>query len=743
MGVIGRAPVVERIDLANEPEFELGGMRVKPSERAVEMNGERRELQPRVMQVLVALAQARQTVVSRDKLVEQCWEGRIVGDDSLNRCVLALRHLAEELDPQPFAIETVPRIGHRLVENGSKGGGTAANPAKPKLWLLVAVLLVSLVAGLGLYAWQQRNAAPNPASIAVLPFRNLGNGDAYLAEGIGEEILGQLAREPAFRVAGRASAAKFSAASDPREVGRALGVDYILEGSVRSGEGRVRVSASLVKTSDGIRLWSETYDRKLDDIFAIQTAIGEAVANGLSRQLTLASRGTRPINGEAYALVLNARGLVRSGNPQSGHDAVELLEEAIRRDPNFAPAWAELAEALLLEGRTKGADGLIAVVPRANKAARHALQLDPNLAQAHGVLAQVLGTETPEAIAHLRRAADLDPRSGDGLMWRGVAHEVSGEYAEALATYYRAHEADPVWPHPLRGLITVNAIMGDRPAAERLVASGMAGDPMTQQFALARAAWFLGDISEAARRWSIVASDPNARFVGSARLSLEDARHTLGLSKEPPARPALATLGSSRFGPRVWMAAAPSPAEWQRRNRSFAATLVNFDENAVAAKLMLAAGRARELVAAYDGPHGVLSIRPSLPLGTCQLDEATTVALALRAVGRNREADALLAKADALIQHVYGRGKVPTWFDEDAAGVWAAQGKSGPAIEGLDRALRRGWAHIGRTDLLKLEDEPAFRSLRGNPRFEVIRSKYEAHYARERKETARALKIPS
>jgi hypothetical protein len=189
------------------------------------------------------------------------------------------------------------------------------------------------------------------------------------------------------------------------------------------------------------------------------------------------------------------------------------------------------------------------------------------------------------------------------------------------------------------------------------------------------------------------------------------------------------------------MTAAPSPAEWQKRNRSFAATLVNFDENAVAAKLMLTAGRARELVSTYDGSNGVLSIRQGLPLGTCQLDEATTVALALRSVGRTREADALLAKSDALIQRVYRHGKVPNWFDEDAAGVWAAQGKSRPAVEALVRALRRGWVHVGRTDLPKLEDEPAFRLLSDDPRFKAVLAKYKAHYAKEREETARALKL--
>lgn len=177
----------------------LGGMHVRPPERSVEVNGERRELQPRVMQVLVALAKARPSVLSRDRLSELCWEGRAVGDDALNRCILALRHLAQDFSPPPFAIETVPRVGHRLVENGANGTVVGTKVAVPGSlrWRLAAALLAFLLAAAGMFLWQQRNAEPDPASIAVLPFRNLSGADSYFAEGVGEEIMAQLAREPA------------------------------------------------------------------------------------------------------------------------------------------------------------------------------------------------------------------------------------------------------------------------------------------------------------------------------------------------------------------------------------------------------------------------------------------------------------------------------------------------------------------------------------------------------------------
>ena len=733
----------ERIHLAEELEFDLGGMRVHPPELAVEMDGRKRELQPRVMQVLVALAKKRPAVVSRDKLVELCWEGRVVGDDALNRCVLALRHLAQEFTPHPFAIETVPRVGHRLVECGAEAAAVKEEPRKPQSWRVVAILALFLVAAIGgLFLWQQRGAQAEPASIAVLPFRNLSAGDPYFAEGVGEEILNQLAREPAFRVAGRASAANFSATSDPREVGRKLRVHYILEGSVRSDGGRVRVNAALVKTNDGMRLWSETYDRRLEDILEIQSSIGQAVANELRRRLIHLPFG-RAINGEAYALYLNARGLLRSQSPEVGSEAVGLLQQSVKLDPGFAPAWASLAEAFYLDARTKGVEGLIAVLPRAQAAARRALHIDPNLAQAHGAMAQLLGYETPAGIAHLRRAAELAPRTGEGLMWRAFAHNATDEFSLGLEAFQRAHELDPVWPFPLRALIDMNAELGNRAAAEAAIREGFPGDAMTQHFALARVALFFGDFSDAARRYAIVAKSP-ARWARPSQRTLADLQFTLGISKSMPAPSPAANVGSSnRYVPRVWMAAPPSPAEWRRRNRSPAAALVYHDENIVAAKLMLNAGRARELVAAFDGPTGLLGLRRGQPLGPCQFQEVPLVALALRTVGRGEEADALFRQADARLRAAYRRGKVPTFFDGDAAGVWAAQGNSGAALKALERAIARGWLYAGRLDLPDLADEPAFRPLRNDPRFKAVLARYQAHFVRERQETPAALKIPA
>ena len=734
-------PTANRIDLGEEPVFDLGGMGVRPAERTVILNGDRRELQPRVMQVLVALAKARPNVLSRDRLIELCWEGRVVGDDSLNRCILALRHLAQEFTPPPFAIETVPRIGHRLIANGENPAAETeiAKPPRFRRWQLAAAAALLLVlAAAGAFLWQQRTAAAEPASIAVLPFRNMSSGDPHFAEGLGEEILGQLAREPAFRVVGRASAARFAGEVDPREVRRELGVDYLLEGSVRSDAGRVRVNAALVQTKDGMRLWSQTFDRRLSDILEIQTAIGQAVANELSREL-VHSPGSRPIKGEGYALYLNARGLLRTGNPQSGPDALPLLQQSIRLDPGFAPAWASMAEAMYVDASTKDQEALIAVWPKAVAAAERAVQLDQNLAEAHYMLATLHGLDTPEAVEHLRRASDLAPRTGEGLHWQSIMLDGTGEFDQSIVALNRAHNLDPLWPTPIRSLVDMNAYMGNSAAAEAAVRNGFPEDPIIQEFAFGRVAWLQGDYSEAARRWSQIANG-QSRWSSPARLSLEDVRYRLQLSKQPPSRQTRAIIGSNRFGPRALMVAPPPASEWRKRNRSRAAALVYHDQNIVAAKLMLNAGRARELVAGYDSSAGLLSIRRGERVAKCQLYELPVVALALRHVGRGAEADALLRQADVLIRRIYRGSKVPSWFDEDAAANWAVQGKTGEAIQALDRAMQRGWVHQGRADLPNIEDEPAFRLLRADPRFEPLRAKYRQHFAREREETARALK---
>jgi len=716
------------------PDFDLGGLRVSPARREVRMGERRLELEPKVAQVLIALATARSEVVSRDRLIEQCWDGRIVGDDALNRCIVALRHLAKEFSPEPFAIETVPRVGYCLIERQTKR--QRFRIGKNARIALAALIVLVLVAGVLAFAWPQlRNADTSPASIAVLPFRSLSAGDPYFAEGIGEEILGQLAREPQFRIAGRTSSSGLQKDADFRDLARQLKVDYVLEGSVRRQRDQVRVNADLVRVSDGIELWSESYDGNVDDIFAIQQRIGRAIATALQRKLvrTPALSGPLVTTGDAYNLYLTARGLIRTRKKDVFVTASNLLRDAINLDPNYAPAWSSLAESTSLEDTSDGSEGVVAATPKAIAYARHALQLAPDLADGHRVLALSLPYGSPEALSHYRRAVELDPNNAEALLGLGSALGAAGQFDGEMAMYQRARMADPTWFRTTGQRAIWLGETGQRAQAEEIAQSGLANDQGNLHIALGRIAWIFGDYSEAARHWSITARGNSPRWSARARLSLADAKAAAGLGTARPGFKLFSPFTRQRSEIRT--DTPPSASTWKMHNRNVIAADVYRDENHIGAKLMLKAGRAKELTAMYDSPIGLLSLIPNGQVRADQLHEVAVVALALRQTGRSVDADRLLNKAASTIEVIYHQRAIPFALDADVAAIWAVQGRRDQALSMLERAMRRGWTDAGDTDLPDIASEPAFSSLRGQARFERIKTALAAHLARERSET--------
>ena len=249
------------VDLAREPMFRLAGVDVRPATReVVGRRGQREVLEPRVMQVLVALARRRGEVVSRDELIHACWRGRVVGDDAVNRCVAALRRVGEMFGG--LAIETIARVGYRLDETGAGGETPAGEPSR--------------------------------TLVAVLPFEALSDeaGIGHLCDGISEEILQALARRTALRVVGRAASFQFRGARKVvRQVADELAATHVLDGSVRRSGLRVRVSAYLIECEGQTTLWSDCIGHGvlLADVFALQDAVAEAVAAALREALGAAA----------------------------------------------------------------------------------------------------------------------------------------------------------------------------------------------------------------------------------------------------------------------------------------------------------------------------------------------------------------------------------------------------------------------------------------------------------------------
>ena len=263
-------------------------------------------------------------------------------------------------------------------------------------------------------------------SIAVLPFTNLSSDpeQEFFSDGMTEEITAALAKVADLRVVARTSAFQFKGENkDMRAVGQALGATHLIEGSVRKAGTRVRITAQLIKTDDGTHIWSENYDRELTDIFAIQEDIATAIAGALRMPLGLAPGerlvSNRSIDPESYQQYLRAKALVRARGLKPLTDAAALLEQVVARDPDYAPAWALLAQAYgqrrsSTRRRSGPAEELRRLVdaslPRAEAAARRAIQLDPNLADGYFALGH--GAMAAREIAAGRRALFQGARAG-------------------------------------------------------------------------------------------------------------------------------------------------------------------------------------------------------------------------------------------------------------------------------------------------------------------------------------------
>lgn len=718
-----------RIDLAATPDFDLGGLQVRPALRQLVKDGVPNEVEPRVMKVLVALANARPQVVSRDRLIDLCWDGRIVSDDALNRCILALRKLVQQVAPDAFEIVTVPRVGYFLEDHGV-GGASPFRAARTRPLALVATIATLCL--LALLAWQA-SRDDGRVAIAVLPFKSLAPENPYLADGLSEEILTRLSREPDFEVAGRTTSSRFRDGTDLDEIARRLDVDYVLEGSVRSDARSVRVDAALVRVEDGVRLWARRFEGSNEETFAIQDQIGTQVVAALGRSLgtthtaRAAVRTRRPANGEAYQLYLTARGLIRTRDRDYSDTTIALLKEALRLDPGFAPAWARLAEATQLAATPGGRSAILAAQPAAEAYARRALSLDPDLVEGHVALGVLLGFGSSEAQRHLRRAVALDPNNAETQLWMGIAHKAAGEYDEEVAAYRRAFALDPDWFRTRRDLAVALADRGKVDEARKL-----AGDQDALQ---ARIDWSLGDFSSAVDRWRRAIASKNAAAIPVGQRGIDTAYYLVGLAKAPPKpgiSPPAADIG--RGVSIAWLPEVPSAAEWTARNRDAAQARLLHSDNLLAAKMMLRDGRAAELVATYDSNAGLLGIRRGVALRADQLWDAPVVALALREQGREREANALLVEADRLVERIDRGGTAPFSVDASAAGVWAAQGRTDRALDALDRAWMRGWRTPYLTGPRDVGEDAVFASLRGTPRFERLRGRLAGHWRREARE---------
>jgi TolB-like protein/tetratricopeptide (TPR) repeat protein len=353
---------------------------------------------------------------------------------------------------------------------------------RTRLRIAYAAVVLLVMAGLGYLLYERglgRAHASEPhGSIAVMPFTNLSGDPArdYFSDGMSEELLNLLARVPGLQVAARTSSFAYKGRNvDIREVGRELGVETVLEGSVRQAGDQVRITAQLIDTETGFHLWSETYDRKLADIFQVQDEIAGAIVTALRIQLApdekeVAQRTKSPTqNVEAYELFLKGRAEWKRRGDRSVRRSIELYQQALARDPAFARAHAALASAyVVLPGYTQEEDDE-EFLKLAESSARQALVLDPNIGEAHAVLAQINTKrgDLLDAESGFFFAISLEPMEPTPHHWYSLLLTEAGRLDAALDQAQRAHELDPTAPVIALNLANVYFVRGENPSALR------------------------------------------------------------------------------------------------------------------------------------------------------------------------------------------------------------------------------------------------------------------------------------
>jgi TolB-like protein/Tfp pilus assembly protein PilF len=400
-----------------------------------------------------------------------------------------------------WAFELTPEGIKRTDEADREG----ERPSRSRAWIYVAVIGAAVSIGLffiGRYSADKSGAAAStelPAkSIAVLPFDNLSRDpdNAFFTEGVQDEILTRLAKVADLKVISRTSTQRFKSAPDNLpQIAKQLGVMHILEGSVQKANDQVRVNVQLINALTDAHLWAEIYDRKLTDIFAVESDIAKTIADTLQAKLTgsemraMTSAPTEdPVAHELYVKGHHFWGLRGDNLPR----AIEFYNQAIARDPNYALAYAGLGETYILLPYYTGADPK-GVRPKARAAALKALELNPNLAEAHNAMGKILNSDDidlQESIREYQRAIELSPNYAGAHHWLGNGPLAGlGRLDEAIAEGKRSIELDPLSAINLVDLACTYMYARRFKEAEAVMKKALEIDP-----AFAYAHWIYGQL---------------------------------------------------------------------------------------------------------------------------------------------------------------------------------------------------------------------------------------------------------
>jgi TolB-like protein/DNA-binding winged helix-turn-helix (wHTH) protein/Flp pilus assembly protein TadD len=471
--------------------YRFGPYELRTRTHELSKHGIKLKLRPQPFQVLRALVERPGDVVTRDELRQLLWSAETFVDfeQGLNTAIKELRGLLSDSADEPRYIETLPKLGYRIIapiesDFTLQSSETAVQPEAvsaeslpdaeespsrlpqvlaQRRWPLSAAIAIALIAGLGAYLqWSRSRTLPQPPGervmLAVLPFENL-TGDAgqdYFSDGLTEEMITQLGRLDPQRlgVIARTSVMHYKHSQEPLpQIGSELGVQYVLEGSVRRDAEKVRISAKLIQLKDQTRLWERQYDRELGSLLALQGEIARETTDEI--KLTLGQHHRPDVvprtpvpatTSEAYDLYLKGQYFWNKRTVPGFHQAIEYFQQAITKDSNYAPAYAGLADSYTLLTGYSGAPAA-RFMPKARAAALRALELDADLPEAHTALALIVQNydwDWQTAEKEYRRAVELNPSYATAHHWYAEHLMWRGRFDEAFRESERARQLDPL-----------------------------------------------------------------------------------------------------------------------------------------------------------------------------------------------------------------------------------------------------------------------------------------------------------
>jgi TolB-like protein/DNA-binding winged helix-turn-helix (wHTH) protein/Tfp pilus assembly protein PilF len=473
----------EKPELSSTRVLRFGVFQVNLAARELRKHGVRIRLPGQPFCVLSILLERPGQVVSREEMRDKLWDSETFVDyeRSLNSAIRKLRAVLADSQESSRYIETVPRLGYRFIAPVEEISTSVEAPLTGQLepapirvpdkavrfnvrrwFLILGIPVVLLTVAASYFVWSRMRTRPQPSGerlmLAVLPFENLTGDPAqeYLSDGLTEEMIAQLGHlDPEhLGVIARTSVMHYKRTTEGAgQIGRELGVQYVLEGSLRREGDRVRVTAQLVQMKDQTHIWSRQYDRELKSLLALQGEIAQETADeiqlrlGQGHKLWATERKlASPASYQTYDLYLKGRYFWNKRTKEGFQQAADYFQQSIASDPNYARAYAGLADTYALMSSWNFIPQTEAI-PKARAATLRAMQLDDSLAEAHTSLALIAGNydyDWQTAEKEYLRAIQLDPQYATAHQWYAECLAFQGRFSEALAESERARQLDPL-----------------------------------------------------------------------------------------------------------------------------------------------------------------------------------------------------------------------------------------------------------------------------------------------------------